>query len=228
MWKDFIYNNQKTDYECSDSGQIRNKITGNILKQTLGKTGYYHCWMKINNEEKTLDVHRVVALSFLKNPNNYKVVNHKDGNKKNNRVSNLEWCSYRDNSIHAWENGLYNNTSISVPVLQYSLDGSFIKEWPSFYAAKKGTGINKIYEAAIGTRKTAGGFVWKPKKDNYLPVKEPYKIKVKQFSKDGSLIQVFESISSASRKTGISRKGIGDCCNGKLKTSGGFVWKSIR
>lgn len=55
---------------------------------------------------KICRVHRLVANAFIDNYNNYPIINHKDGNKLNNCVDNLEWCTYKQNIIHSWENGL--------------------------------------------------------------------------------------------------------------------------
>jgi len=70
-------------------------------------TGGYLCTDIIIHERRhTSKVHRLVAEAFLPNPEKYRVVNHKDGNKQNNRVDNLEWCDHSHNNQHAWDTGL--------------------------------------------------------------------------------------------------------------------------
>lgn len=81
-------------------------IKGKILKPKLDKKGYYRIGLTKDNKQKFYFIHRLVALTYLPNPNNYKVINHKDGNPKNNYVVNLEWCTYSHNIQHAYNTGL--------------------------------------------------------------------------------------------------------------------------
>ena len=84
---------------------------------SVDKDGYYRLAIKyrqkhidengIERQYRTFFVHRLVAMCFLDNPNNYPVVNHKDGNKQNNHYTNLEWCTVRYNNLHAIKNHLY-------------------------------------------------------------------------------------------------------------------------
>ncbi|QHJ78708.1 MAG: hypothetical protein [Bacteriophage sp.] len=101
------------NYEVSEMGQIRNS-KGKILKTFTQNSGYEVVSfpkpiVKRSSYKRT--VHRLVALSYLPNPDNLPQVNHKDGNKLNNQVSNLEWCSPKLNTRHSIETGLkvYNN-----------------------------------------------------------------------------------------------------------------------
>lgn len=70
---------------------------GKILKQAITKEGYYMVSLFDNNKGKSYLVHRLVATAFILNPNNYRVVNHKDENKLNNNLDNLEWCTDKYN-----------------------------------------------------------------------------------------------------------------------------------
>jgi|DEB0MinimDraft_4_1074332.scaffolds.fasta_scaffold67134_2 hypothetical protein len=88
-------------YEVSSQGKVRNIKTGRVLKTSLNNKGY-----KQVNLGKSLLVHRLVCLTFL--PNKSETVNHIDGDKFNNNVSNLEWCTNEYNQKQAWENGLYD------------------------------------------------------------------------------------------------------------------------
>lgn len=81
---------------------------GKLLKPWQSKGYFYIKLCKPDCKEKTTLLHRVVAIAFLSNPHNLPEVNHKDGDKRNNSVSNLEWCSSQYNSKHAVENGLAN------------------------------------------------------------------------------------------------------------------------
>ena len=94
------------NYEVSNFGNVRNKKNGRLLKQTIGREGrYLSVYLSNNGKENTQRVHRLVAETFLgKHPN--LIVNHIDGNKTNNRVDNLEWCTVKENNIHAIKTGL--------------------------------------------------------------------------------------------------------------------------
>lgn len=111
-------------YEVSEHGEVRSleryvptgirhsdfrKVKGRILKKALKSNGYYTVDLSKENKVKTISVHRLVALAFLPNPNNFRVVNHKNGIKTDNRVSNLEWTTDIRNHHHAAENNLREN-----------------------------------------------------------------------------------------------------------------------
>jgi len=87
-------------------GVIRNAKTGRIKKPWVGKNGYLCIDIWENNTGRKLYVHRILCLTFLRNPENKRTVNHKDGNKLNNCVSNLEWATDSENIQHAHNNGL--------------------------------------------------------------------------------------------------------------------------
>ena len=95
-WKAII---EFPNYEVSSLGNVKNIITGKVLKNSV-KGGYCHVSLTNENYKKTLLVHRLVALAFIENPENKLEVNHKDKNKLNICVSNLEWMSRRENNIH--------------------------------------------------------------------------------------------------------------------------------
>lgn len=89
-------------YEASTDGHIRNSKTKNILHEFQGKDGYFRSQFG----GKTRLIHRVIATTYLDNPNNFSEVNHIDGNKANNSVNNLEWCDRSSNLRHAYTHGL--------------------------------------------------------------------------------------------------------------------------
>jgi hypothetical protein len=95
-WKQI---NDFTNYEVSTLGKVRNSNTGRVLKLTC-KGGYLFTGLSKNSDSKTLTVHRLVALAFIDNPENKPQVNHKDKNRANNIVSNLEWSTALENNIH--------------------------------------------------------------------------------------------------------------------------------
>jgi hypothetical protein len=110
------------EYSISDHGRVKSYKGGmeRILKPSLTREfGYFRIAIRINDKIKTIRVHRLVAEAFLPNPDNKPQVNHKDGNKLNNHVSNLEWSTSKENLQHAWENGMCESTRFarSKPVI---------------------------------------------------------------------------------------------------------------
>tara|TARA_Y100000389_G_scaffold200499_1_gene241095 strand:+ start:404 stop:1216 length:813 start_codon:yes stop_codon:yes gene_type:complete len=92
-------------YSISSMGQVRNDDRGRIMKNTLNTTGYYSIQLS-GAKAKHFRVNRLVALAFIPNPNEYPYVNHIDGNKENNCVENLEWCTqlYNTQSLNTKKN----------------------------------------------------------------------------------------------------------------------------
>ena len=99
--KKIIIDNIETDYEINELGEIYSYKTNKILSGSILNTGYRMVHLTINGQKKSYAVHRLVAEAFIPNPENLPVVHHKDGNKLNNNVENLEWVSQSQNRIHA-------------------------------------------------------------------------------------------------------------------------------
>lgn len=78
------------------------------LTPNLERHGYVYCMLYKDNKSYSRQVHRLVAKTFIPNPNNLPQVNHIDGNKENNSINNLEWCTDIENKKHAWKTGLTN------------------------------------------------------------------------------------------------------------------------
>jgi hypothetical protein len=151
-----------TKYEISNNGIVRNINTKYIYKQ-YNRNGYsaINLYSDIAKNQN-FSIHRLVAQTFIENPNNYEIVNHKDGNKLNNNVENLEWCTCKQNTNHALDNKLIKLHVKKVN--QYSYDGSkLIKTYNSIRDAEKETGISnkQISKVCRNKMPTAHGFVWK-------------------------------------------------------------------
>ena len=150
----------------SKNGSLR-FCKGRILKPGTNKDGYLQVDLWKNNKRKNFLVHRLVAQAFLDNPNNLPEVNHKDENKLNNSVENLEWCDRKYNCNYGTRNERQkkkqlNDIKKSKPVLQYDLEGNFIREWEStMECGRNGYNQGHVAECCQGKRKTHKGFIWR-------------------------------------------------------------------
>lgn len=157
-------------YEVSNFGRVRslprNTTSGKILKPVKTKEGYLRVDLSKKGRGNLSFVHRLVAETFLDNPDNLPCVNHRDENPLNNRVENLEWCTHLYNMNYGTRNeriGISNkNGKLSKTVYQYTLDGEFVREWESTSEIQRQTGWwnGNISNCCLGRTKTAYGFRW--------------------------------------------------------------------
>ena len=119
IWKDI--KGYEGQYQVSNLGYIKSSYmwTGDkyikrekILRNVLYKNGYLYVSLSKDGKVKRFKVNRLVAEAFIENPYNLPITNHKDGDKTNNCVSNLEWCTYGENLSHAYKTGLRKSTHI--------------------------------------------------------------------------------------------------------------------
>lgn len=99
-------------YVISNLGRVMNKKTGRVHKGNEINGGYIQVQLG-GRKRKMFLVHRLVAMAFIPNPHNHPEVNHEDGDKKNNTVSNLTWCTHKENIRHAFRTGLHDNRNTS-------------------------------------------------------------------------------------------------------------------
>ena len=183
IWKDVV--GYEGVYQVSNTGKVKRigeytNQTGKtwkserILKPGCKAKGYLYVQLSKEGKASPKHVHRLVAEAFIENPDNKPTVNHKNGNKSDNAVDNLEWTTYTENNIHSVRvlgNNKQIEYSIKKAVIQYDLKGNFIAEYPSYREAQRQTGISAIDVVCRGDRqkgrkqKTAGGFIWKYKED---------------------------------------------------------------
>ena len=151
------------NYEISNYGNLRNKITGRFKKLTVNKEGYIRT--SISNKDRTISVavHRLVALAFITNEDNKPLVNHKDSNRANNHVSNLEWATFSENAKHMVDqgnnidkNGVHNPMSILTE--EQVLEIRDFEGPSSVLAYKFGVSTNAIDRVRVGdSYKNVGG-----------------------------------------------------------------------
>lgn len=143
-------------YAISNLGNVKNIQSGKILKNTLSPKGYH----QIRIKKKTFRIHRLVAMYFIENPDNKPYVNHIDGNKTNNNVDNLEWCTPKENTLHAQEIGLKKDLK---PILMINVENGdcltfeSISECARFLDTNSGS-INRVLR---GNRKKHKGYTFK-------------------------------------------------------------------
>ena len=148
-------------YMVSNWGRVKSIKFGKerILKPVTNSSGYLLVGLYKNNIEKKYSVHRLVAEAFIPNPYNLPQVNHRDENKLNNNVDNLEWCTNEYNINYGTRTERY-----SKPVLQYTLDGEFVGEWPSAReCGRNGFNQGSVSACCRGELKTHKGYIWKYK-----------------------------------------------------------------
>lgn len=156
-------------YEVDTEGNVYSLRFNRKLSPKNNWDGYLRIQLWDHGKCKFVAIHRLIAEAFVPNPDNKPFINHKNGNKQDNRAENLEWCTQQDNIRHAWANGLSKTHDLRCPVLQYSKDGSFIRKWPSQISVEHELGIyrNNVSRCCKCNRDkpnsnySAGGFVWR-------------------------------------------------------------------
>lgn len=158
IWKDIP--GYEGLYQVSNYGRVKS-FHGRVEKEKILQPYYKQKYAQIllikDKKRKLARVHRLVAEAFIPNPDHKPQVNHKDENKRNNNVDNLEWCDCDYNIIY----------SQGKAVLQYDKTGNFLREWACMRDAERQLGINITNISAccrkVGRVKTAGGYIWRYK-----------------------------------------------------------------
>ena len=149
-------------YDITKEGVIINLKTNKKYKGRIKNNDYLAFETTINNKYYSWLIHRLLAIKYIPNPNNYPVINHIDGNKLNNSIDNLEWCTQSDNVKHAFNTGLKKSTAKTVLQIDANTH-KIINIFKSAKEAERITGINHSYISKVcrGIKKTAGNNKWK-------------------------------------------------------------------
>lgn len=169
MWKAIEGTNGMI--EVSDDGRVRSLLRGTprILKMQKDSKGYLRLRVTINRKKMSFKLHREVAKAFIPNPDDLPQVNHKNGNKDDNRVCNLEWVSNKENAHHAIKNGLWNpvfeatrkeNEKRKKPILAYRIndDSPCTRYYESISEAERDIGSRHITDVLKGKRNHVKGW----------------------------------------------------------------------
>lgn len=158
-------------YEVSSHGRVSSlnssvKVDNYIKVPQINQKGYHRVELCVARRRKSHGIHRLVAQAFIPNPENKPEVNHKDENKSNNFIENLEWMSHIENSNYGTRNRRVaeanTNGKMSKKVGQFTLDGLLVKIWPStMEASRAGYSQSKISKCGNNKHNTHKGFIWK-------------------------------------------------------------------
>jgi len=171
VWKDIP--DYEGLYQISDLGRVKSLKRNIILKPFFTANGYYQVTLFKNGKNHSKQIHRLVGENFIKKAGNKNEINHIDGNKQNNCITNLEWCTSSYNKTEAYRLGLMKRrfgkeNPNSKVVYQYDLNGNFIKKWDCAMDIQRELGIPspRICSCCLGISKTAYKYKWKYVKEN--------------------------------------------------------------
>lgn len=182
IWKDVV--GYEGLYQVSDFGRVK-RLKGQysnnqykedrIMSPSTSSNGYLNIRFCVDGCACSISVHRLVALHFIPNPENKPQVNHIDLNKANNDAQNLEWCTAKENTFHAYINGRRkpnkrgSDDYRSICVVMMDDNDNVINEFGSIMDAQRYTGVRNgnISKVINGRARTAGGYKWKIKDNNY-------------------------------------------------------------
>lgn len=165
IWKEIT---NYPNYKVSNTGEVKSLNYNHtkeekVLSPLMLKSGYKMVVLVNNSGRKHFLIHRLVAEAFIPNPNNLPQVNHKDENRINNRVDNLEWCSCSYNINYGSSNSKRANRLSILKrkrVKQLLLDGTIVRVFNSVIEAESIVKIKGIGRCCNGQRLTAGGYKW--------------------------------------------------------------------
>lgn len=192
------------NYLIDEKGNIYSTLTNKYIKACKRKDGYLLVGLYKNGARTNFQVHRLVALTYIPNPNNYPQVNHIDENKENNSIENLEWCTAKYNLT-------YGDRITKAMSKRKENDPNGLSYVQAMETRRKSNPNNECFKQTTKTR-SLKGCVNAEKK-------------IAQYTLDGELIGVYDSIAQAAALTKCSKGCICECAKRKKETHKGYIWK---
>ena len=221
-WKKIVINNQETFYSVSNLGRVRNDKTKTFLGGTVNNNGYQMVHLR-QRIDKYCSVHRLVMKAFCPCENQDDLeINHIDGNKLNNTLSNLEWVNRIENMR------AYRSNSIG-KCYQYDLEGNFIQEFENFTEASKALSLDaySIWRCLREEYQHLDKFQFKSYYKDKIPGWSNSKAKKTfVYTDEGELIKVYNSQREAATDFGVSHQSVSRYVKGIRKLKG-FVFSDI-
>ena len=202
------------NYQITDDGRVWSKKRNKWLKTPNSDSGY----PQVNlGRGKHFKVHRLVAEAFIDNPENKPCIDHINGNREDNRVENLRWCTQKENNNfpNAKENKKKSHQNISEETRKKMSEANKgRKPWNKgmLVSEEQKKRHSQVMKGCIPWNKGIGGYTTSKRKTIY------------QYDLDGTLISVYDSVKEAAEKTNSNPSGIVQCCKGIYNKSKGFIW----
>lgn len=247
-------------YQVSTTGKVRSlnyRRSGEskLLKQDVSHRGYKRVYLAKDGKNKHHLVHRLVAMTFIPNPDDLPIVNHKDEDPSNNNVKNLEWCTHEYNLNYGTRNKRVGKKTKermigkkgkdaprSKPILMYDKEGNFIRRFNCIADANeyfgKDRGCSSITMCLRGENKSAYGYIFTYADDTQDTIKNKInecqnekgkynKKPINMYTKDGEFVKRFDAIVDANEYLGKDRTcvGINNCLSGRRKTAYGYIFR---
>ena len=236
VWKDI--EGYEGLYEVSSHGRVRSLdrvqvgrghtkprlFKGIILSTFLTEAGYLAIGFMVHRKHKYMLVHRLVAEAFIPNPDNLPQINHKDEDKTNNHVENLEWCTNQYNMVYGTRLERMIKSKLR-PIEQLTLEGEHVAFYDSI--EKCGFNYSTVYRAARhGTQ--SHGYRWrfvdcKDSQRHYRPANS----RIEQLTLQGEHVAFFDGTKQVVNTLGYSKTSILEALNGKNKSSHGYKWRYV-
>lgn len=232
-------------YKISNFGRVKTTFrrgsSGGFMKPSVGRKGYLQIDLRYGGKRHYCKIHRLVAEAFIPNPDNLPEINHKDEDKTNNRVDNLEWCTHWYN-VHYGTGAERGREPLKKNFNQYDYDGNLIAEWRGMNVVARDKSIDPscIIRCCQGLVRTYQGSIWLYADDpnlseslrervEWVNAKNHYrygkKMPIRQYDLSGNLVREYASTREAIRETNVPHYILFT----KLKEGGsiyhsGYIW----
>lgn len=194
IWKDVV--GYEGLYQVSNLGRVMNIRKNKLASLVLNTNGYYRVNVSKNKTWKLMYVHRLVAEAFVEKIEGKTQIDHIDGDRMNNRATNLRWCTQKENA----------NFPIAKERRSESHKGKVGILNPMYGKKRPIEVVNKMAHS--------------------MALK--YNMPVIQYTKDGKFVKEWICAAVAEKYIGVNQNHIRDCCRGKVKSAGGYIWKFIK